>query len=136
MCRCSCFSALVKLAVKDRTAGLCVLVDASSPSVCSECGDKTSALPSSSLYITNFFFGLYVFSMFANGFLRFVPPPERFWALKSGPGENGRTQAGDESPSLGLLVDSRPLEPKIPASLRALLLLMRIVSAGRLKLGE
>lgn len=87
--------------------------------------------------MSNFFFGLYVFSMFAKGFLRLIPPPERFWLLKSGPGEKGRTQAWGE-----LLCPVLPAEPwplwlgKTPASLRALFLLIRMISAGRLKLGE
>lgn len=60
-----------------------------------------------------------------------MPPPTLVWALKSGPGEKGRTQDGDESLCPGLSVESRPLVLK-----RALFLLIRIISDGRLKLGE
>lgn len=69
--------------------------------------------------------------MLANGFLRLIPPPVRLRVLKSGPGEKGRTQDGDESLCPGLPAESRPFVLK-----RALFILIRIISDGRLKLGE
>lgn len=69
--------------------------------------------------------------MLAKGFLRFVPRPEGFWLLKSGPGEKGLTHARGEPLCPGALGLEKTL-----ASLRVLFLLIRIISAGRLKLGE
>lgn len=70
---------------------------------------------------------LYVFSMFANGFLRFTPPRDRPGAFNSGPGENGRTPGTDTT---GLeVLRSGP-------SLRARFRLIRRTSHGFLKLGE
>lgn len=73
--------------------------------------------------------------MLAKGFLRFTPP-ERVEALKRGPGENGRTPAGEEVPKAGLDVEPWPLELELTSSLLALFLRIRKISAGRLKLGE
>lgn len=71
--------------------------------------------------------------MFAKGFLLFTAP-ERLWQLNSGPGEKGRTLAEEEAPCPVLAAAGLPLEE--PASLRARFLLILMISAGRLKLGE
>jgi len=70
---------------------------------------------------------LYVFSMFANGFLRFTPPRDRPGAFNSGPGENGRTP-GTDTTGLGVLRSG----PSLLARFR----LIRRTSHGFLKLGE